>query len=164
MPKLSISESARRAGVARSTLYEYYIKPGKISVEVDGRGNKVIDVAELLRVFGELKGGPIQVDSIDGHGQDEGGHGRTVVSDDTRQLAGQVMQLKTELDAARQLVEAKAQVIAAKDEAIAALQRNADDLRSALEERSFQVLQLENKLAPGTTEKRGFWSRLMRKQ
>ena len=156
MPKLSISESARRAGVARSTLYEYYIKPGKISVEVDGRGNKVIDVAELLRVFGELKGGPIQADSGDGHAPDESGHGRTVALDDARQLAGQVLQLKTELDAVRQLVEAKAQVIAAKDEAIAALQRNADDLRSALEERSFQVLQLENKLAPGTTEKRSF--------
>ena len=102
MPKLSISESARRAGVARSTLYEYYIKPGKISVEVDGRGNKVIDVAELLRVFGELKGGPIQADSGDGHAPDESGHGRTVALDDARQLAGQVLQLKTELDAVRQ--------------------------------------------------------------
>lgn len=146
MAKLSISESARQAGVARSTLYEYYIKPGKISVEIDGRGNKVIDVAELIRVFGELKGVPLQHDNSAVHAPGKSGQGHTSGADETRQLAGQVLALQAQVEGLRQVVETKEQVLAAKDEALATLRQNNDDLRSALEERAFQVLQLENKL------------------
>ncbi|MBN6742750.1 hypothetical protein JKG47_20035 [Acidithiobacillus sp. MC6.1] len=57
MPKVSISEAARMAGIARSTLYRVYIKPGKISTETDTAGHPVIDVSELMRVFPDL--GPV---------------------------------------------------------------------------------------------------------
>jgi hypothetical protein len=52
--KHSLSKAARLAGVARSTLYEA-IHSGKIATETDGRGRKVIDQSELLRVFGALQ-------------------------------------------------------------------------------------------------------------
>jgi len=47
---LSISEAAKAAGVARSTIYEK-IKEGELTRSAD----KKIDTADLLRVFGELK-------------------------------------------------------------------------------------------------------------
>ena len=51
--KHSISQAAKLANVARTTLYDA-IRSGKIATETDGRGRKLIDTAELLRVFGEL--------------------------------------------------------------------------------------------------------------
>ncbi len=54
MAKVSISEAARMAGIARSTLYRVYITTGKISIEKDHLGKPVIDSSELLRVFPEL--------------------------------------------------------------------------------------------------------------
>jgi hypothetical protein len=56
MAKVRLSEAARRVGIARSTLYEKYINAGRITVETelfDGRERKVIDLAELHRVFGD---------------------------------------------------------------------------------------------------------------
>lgn len=55
MAKVSISEAARLAGVSRQHLYRRYITPGLISVEKDGESAPMIDTAELLRVFGDLK-------------------------------------------------------------------------------------------------------------
>ena len=55
MPKVSISEAARMAGIARSTLYRVYIQTGKISVDKDSNERPVIDVSELVRVFPDLE-------------------------------------------------------------------------------------------------------------
>ena len=56
MAKLSISEAIRQSGVSRTTFYNRYISKGLISVSVE-KGKKHIDSSELLRVFGEMKGG-----------------------------------------------------------------------------------------------------------
>ena len=60
MPKVSITEGAKLAGISRQHLYKKYLTPGIISVEKDVLGNKHIDTSDLLRVFGRLVG-----DSVD---------------------------------------------------------------------------------------------------
>ncbi len=50
MAKLTKTESAKRIGVSRATLYSY-IKKGRISVDPDG----TIDTAELLRAGFDLR-------------------------------------------------------------------------------------------------------------
>lgn len=54
MAKLNVSQAARAAGVARITI-QRYIKKGKLTCDTNGAGNKLIDPAELIRVFGDLK-------------------------------------------------------------------------------------------------------------
>ena len=54
MAKHNIKEAARLAGVNRTTLYTY-MKEGRISWETLPNGNRVIDTAELSRVFGTLQ-------------------------------------------------------------------------------------------------------------
>src|SRR5262245_8717781 len=53
MAKLNISQAAMLAGVSRATIHKY-LKSGKLSVSVNGAGSRVIDVAELERVYGPL--------------------------------------------------------------------------------------------------------------
>ncbi len=53
MAKLNISQAARAVGIARSTI-QTHIKQGKLSFNVLGNGQRVIDTTELLRVYGEL--------------------------------------------------------------------------------------------------------------
>lgn len=54
MSKVSISEAIRLSGVSRSQFYTKYINKGAISVTVDS-GKKLIDMAELIRVFGNIQ-------------------------------------------------------------------------------------------------------------
>lgn len=54
MSKVSISEAIRLSGVSRSQFYTKYINKGVISVTVDN-GKKLIDMAELIRVFGNIQ-------------------------------------------------------------------------------------------------------------
>jgi len=57
---LNLSEAARRAGVARTTLYRN-IKTGKVSATTMPDGTRGIDLSELLRAYGDgskAKGGP----------------------------------------------------------------------------------------------------------
>ncbi|MCH8294676.1 DNA-binding protein [Candidatus Poribacteria bacterium] len=54
MAKLNITQAAKTVGVHRSTI-QRHIKQGLISCQVNGNGEKVIDTAELIRHYGELK-------------------------------------------------------------------------------------------------------------
>ena len=54
MAKLNISQAAKTFGVHRSTL-QRHIKEGKVSFESQEDGQKLIDVSELVRVYGEPK-------------------------------------------------------------------------------------------------------------
>lgn len=49
--RYSVRQAATVAGISRKTLYSH-IKQGKISADSGSEGNKVIDHAELLRVYG----------------------------------------------------------------------------------------------------------------
>ena len=58
MAKVTVTEAAKLAGLGRQQLYRGYISTGKISVERDHQDRPRIDTAEILRVFGEMKGTP----------------------------------------------------------------------------------------------------------
>ncbi|QOQ84772.1 hypothetical protein INP81_24270 (plasmid) [Comamonas thiooxydans] len=50
---LTVADAARQVGKSRQTLFDK-IKRGQLSATVNHDGNKVIDVSELIRVFGSL--------------------------------------------------------------------------------------------------------------
>lgn len=52
MSKLTIGKMANLYGLARTTLYDR-IKAGTISYEINNSGQKVIDLSEMLRIYGE---------------------------------------------------------------------------------------------------------------
>lgn len=54
MAKFTVSDAASRAGVERTTIYRKVHK-GEISAEIDAHGVKVIDAAELLRVYPQAR-------------------------------------------------------------------------------------------------------------
>ena len=53
MTYLKLSEAARQVGVSRPTIYKYAAE-SRLSVTKDRLGHKQVQLAELLRVFGEL--------------------------------------------------------------------------------------------------------------
>lgn len=55
MAKLTIGRMAKLYGLHRSTLHEAVAK-GRVTVGVDGKGQKVIDLSEMIRVYGEPPG------------------------------------------------------------------------------------------------------------
>jgi excisionase family DNA binding protein len=57
MPLLSITEAARAAGVSRRTI-QRSIQSGRLSAATTATGERAIDTAELLRVFGPLRHAP----------------------------------------------------------------------------------------------------------
>ena len=54
MARLNVSHAAKAAGIARRTL-QRHIEKGKVSYETGKHGRKLIDTAELIRVYGDLK-------------------------------------------------------------------------------------------------------------
>ena len=57
MAKVSISEAARLTGKSRTTLHRL-IKTGELSTCHGARNAKMVDVSELIRVFGPLEHRP----------------------------------------------------------------------------------------------------------
>jgi hypothetical protein len=54
MSKVSISEAIRMVEISRSHFYKKYINTGLISI-INEDNKKLIDVSELIRVFGNIK-------------------------------------------------------------------------------------------------------------
>lgn len=57
MSKLTIGRMAKLYGLHRSTLYEAVGK-GRVTATPDGKGQQVIDLSEMIRVYGEPTGNP----------------------------------------------------------------------------------------------------------
>lgn len=57
MSKLTIGRMAKLYGLHRSTLHEAVAK-GRVSAGHDGKGQRVIDLSEMIRVYGEPAGRP----------------------------------------------------------------------------------------------------------
>lgn len=95
MAKHNIKEAAHLAGVNRTTLYTY-MKEGRISWETLPNGNRVIDTAELSRVFGTLQ-------SLDTNGMSKSQHDQHMKTVDS---AREVSLLREQIEALRQHVQA----------------------------------------------------------
>lgn len=57
MSKLTLGRMAKLYGLHRSTLYEAVDK-GRVSAGFDGKGQRVVDLSEMIRVYGEPPGSP----------------------------------------------------------------------------------------------------------
>lgn len=68
MAKVSISEAARLTGKSRTTLHRL-IKTGELSTCHGARNARMVDVSELIRVFGSLEHRPSEqvTAQVDGH-------------------------------------------------------------------------------------------------
>ena len=63
MAQFTIAGAARAAGVGRATI-QRALKAGRLSATTNEQGERVIDLTELLRVFGPLKQGEQLASSI----------------------------------------------------------------------------------------------------
>jgi len=106
MPKVTITEAAKLAGISRAHLYNRYIKTGAISVSKDSRDRPYIDTSELLRVFGELSNTSLntedytEVDTKDTH--EDCSHLREIIatqSEELRRAWDMVNWLQSKVDA-----------------------------------------------------------------
>ena len=57
MPALTLGRLAKLYGMHRSTVYEA-VEKGRVSAGLNGSGQKVIDLSEAIRVWGEPPGNP----------------------------------------------------------------------------------------------------------
>ena len=64
MAKLTIGRMAKLYGLHRSTVHEAVAK-GRVTAGLDGKGQKVIDLSEMIRVYGEPQGLPLHRPTLD---------------------------------------------------------------------------------------------------
>lgn len=98
MAKVSISEAARLTGKSRTTLHRL-IKTGELSTCYGDRNARMIDVSELLRVFGALEKRPAEQASVRVNEQSDTGV--------TAQSEQVITQLRQEVEHLKTLVSAK---------------------------------------------------------
>jgi hypothetical protein len=98
MAKISISEAARLTGKSRTTLHRL-IKTGELSTCHGARNARMVDVSELIRVFGPLKHHPSEQVPAQVYEQPDTG-----VSTQNEQV---IAQLRQEVEHLKTLVSAK---------------------------------------------------------
>ena len=146
MSKVSISEASRLTNKTRKTIYKY-IQDGLLTVSMDTQGKKVIDISELIRVFGEIE--MPKYTEVN----------NTEISNNTHQVTLESIQLIAEKDVEiarlQSLLSGKDELLNAKNEQIKTL------------EKSLHLLEdLTNKIPVPITQEpvqKGFWKRLLGK-
>ena len=146
MSQVSISEASRLTSKTRKTIYKY-INDGMLTVSIDTQGKKVIDISELIRVFGEIE--MPEYTEVN----------NTEISNNIHQLTLENIQLIAEKDVEiarlQSLLSGKDELLNAKNEQIKTL------------EKSLHLLEdLTNKIPTPTIQKpvkNGFWKRLLGK-
>ncbi|EPS4519912.1 helix-turn-helix domain-containing protein [Escherichia coli] len=98
MPKISISEAARLTGKSRTTLHRL-IKTGELSTCHGARNARLVDVSELIRVFGPLEHRPSEQVTAQ-----VSEHSDTGISPQSEQV---ISQLRQEVEHLKTLVSAK---------------------------------------------------------
>lgn len=150
MTSVSISEAARLTGKTRDTLHRH-IKTGKLSALSDSnrQGARLIDVSELIRVYGPLVGQPGP--------QNQTGH---TVSDSDSIMQHQTPEkdrsdsaLQVEVKMLRELLAEKDKRLAEKGEQIDAAAVLAQQLMQQIGELTSTVRLIEDK----TSKRKGWW-------
>ena len=111
MALLSVSEAAKLVGKSVKTIYRH-IESGKLSCVIDDNGRKVVDMAELVRVYG-LDLSLIENDN------------KVSMSDNGNGVENNIIHLEKEIELLKMLLVEKDKLLNEKD------QRNAD-LKQAL--------------------------------
>ena len=113
MARVSISEAARLVKVSRPTIYKM-INSGKLSytsVVKHGKGIKVIDTSELIRVFGSLDGvtDTVKIDAksteVNNHGLHDLQHRIALLEAENDGLKGAVKARDEHIDSLRQAMQ-----------------------------------------------------------
>ena len=146
MSKVSISEASRLTNKTRKTIYKY-IQDGLLTVSIDTQGKKVIDISELIRVFGEIKM-PAYTEV-----------NNTEVSNNIHQVTLESIQLIAEKDVEIARLQS---LLAGKDE----LLNSKNDQIKTLEKSLHLLEDLTNKIPVPVTQEpvqKGFWKRLLGK-
>lgn len=98
MAKVSISEAARLTGKSRTTLHRL-IKTGELSTCYGDRNARMVDVSELLRVFGTLEQRPAE--QVSGQVNEQSDTGFSAQGEQV------IAQLRQEVEHLKTLVSAK---------------------------------------------------------
>jgi hypothetical protein len=155
---LNISEAARLVGVSRTTFYKH-IKEKGITVQEEDEGNKVIDVAELMRAYnGRLKGKPPgQDESSDNDGGQEDVSGE--------QANGQMLTPRT-APKTPEIEQILRERIGDLEKQVQDLRQDKEKLHGIIENQQETIAKQQTLLlpapqsAPATTQNRGFFARL----
>ena len=146
MSKVSISEASRLSNKTRKTIYKY-IQDGLLTVSMDTQGKKVIDISELIRVFGEIE--MPEYTEVN----------NTEVSNNIHQVTLESIQLIAEKDVEIARLQS---LLAGKDE----LLNSKNDQIKTLEKSLHLLEDLTNKIPVQVTQEpvqKGFWKRLLGK-
>lgn len=98
MAKVSISEAARLTGKSRTTLHRL-IRTGELSTCAGARNSKMVDISELIRVFGDIAA------PTNEQPKKQVSEQRVTVSDTTNEQV--ISSLKQEVEHLRTLVSAQ---------------------------------------------------------
>ena len=142
MARITISEAARQGYAARPTIYRH-IKSGKLSVTEEG-DQKLIDVAELVRVYGEPGGSKADAGTGGGNVQ------VAVLESERDRLKGELERMQARLR------EAEDEVKAEREKA----EKERDRFLGIVENAQRQIEDMRAKDAPEERLERGLWSRL----
>ena len=134
MSKVSLSEAARLTGKSRVTIHRH-IEKGKLTKEIDGTGNPVVDIAELERVYGTLKHPDLSQDVAEQ--QPETVNGNSLIQVELEMLREQIVTLEAE----------RARERGQQDETIQDLRRERDRLLKLVEDQTATVKLLTDQRA-----------------
>ena len=133
----SLSDAAKKAGISRSSIYRL-IDEGKLSATTDHRGKKVVELTELLRVFGSIQ------DETGQNKSQEEKKNKSVNISGSISKTGQdtLVSAAQELERLRYQLQLKDMELKLKDKELELVQERLGDMKQAVE----QVGQEKNKL------------------
>jgi predicted site-specific integrase-resolvase len=155
VPQIKLGEAARLAGRSRSTIHRA-MEAGRLSYTIDGNGERLIDPAELARIF-EIKSVESEEVALRNSSDTERHSARLDSPDLVAQLAAE----RARADGLEDRLADRDKVIADRDEVIADLRRRLDRagerLDQADEERRAIQARLTALLTDQRPPRRGWW-------